>query len=165
MSRLTLILVIVTACAHARHRAPTSLSSVAPTPPHTTWDSVIAVSLEYAVSRGIPEHWWSGLLIVQADSAFMSSSSLPHSSRVTFALLDSARVQQVANRFGDYDVLMVIRSHLESDTAVATIASRRVYQRRNDRFGQMNVASACELHLRRLEAGWQVDSVFICMIT
>ena len=165
MVRLLAGLMILGACSQAHHTAPISLSPVQPMPPRSRWDSVVAVVLEYSISRGLPHSWTERPLIVQADSAYMSPSSLPQSSSVRFVLLDSVGAQRAADRFGDFDALMVARFRMEGDTALASAVSRRIYQRRPERVGVMMAASACEFRLRRFEGAWRVDSVLGCVIT
>jgi hypothetical protein len=163
--RLLAALLLLGACSQAHHSAPISLSPVQPMPPRSRWDSIVAVVLEYSVSRGLPHSWAERPLIVQVDSAFISSSSLPQSRSVSFVLLDSLGAQRVANQFGDFDALTVARFHMDGDTALASAVSRRVYRRRPERDGVMITSAACEFRLRRLAGAWQVDSVLGCAIT
>ena len=161
-----LALVLVTwACGRAPHMAPLALAPVQPLPPRSSWDSVVAVVLQHAVTHGLPDYRPQRKVLIQGDSAFISPSALPQIDSIDFVLLDKVQVQQAANELGHLNVLTVARFNLGDDTAMVSAVSRWVWQQRPGRLGMMASMSACEFRLRRLGGAWQVDSTIGCSIT
>ena len=161
---LALVLAMWT-CSRAPHTPPLTLAPVQPLPPRSSWDSVVAVVLQHAVTHGLPDYRPQRRILIQSDSAFISPSALPRIDSIDFVLLDNGQAQQAANELGDLNVLTVARFTLGGDTAVVSAVSRWVWQQRTNRLGMMASMSACEFRLRRLGGAWQVDSTIGCAIT
>ena len=161
---LSLVLVMWT-CSRTPHTASLTLALVQPLPPRSSWDSVVAVVLQHAVTHGLPDYRPQRRTLIQSDSAFISPSALPRIDSIEFVLLDNVHVQLAANALGDLNVLTVARFNLGGDTAMVSAVSRWVWQQRPGRLGMMASMSACEFRLRRLGGAWQVDSTIGCAIT
>ena len=159
------LLLVTWTCGRSPHTAPLTLAPAQPLPPRSSWDSVVAVVLQHAVTHGLPDYRPQRQILIQSDSAFISPSALPRIDSIDFVLLDNGQVQRAADELGDLDVLTVARFNLGGDTAMASAVSRRVWQQRPGRLGMMGSMSACEFRLRRLGGAWQVDSTIGCVIT
>ena len=157
---LTLLLV---SCARPTQPSTVELAPVLPTPAQSTWDSVVAAVLHRVVVHGLPDFSALRTVVIQNDSGFVSSSSLPRIDSVGFVLLGSAQVQELANRLGRVNVLMVGRPWIGEDTARSGASNRWI--RRPDGHSRVVSMSVCAYRLRRLEGAWQVDSTLGCLIT
>ena len=162
ISALTLSL-LLTACARPTQPNAVALVPVVPTPAQSTWDSVVAAVLYRAVVYGLPDFVARRTVVIQNDSGFMSSSSLPRVDSLGFVILDSAQVQDLANRLGRVNVLMLGKPLIGEDTARSGASNRWIWRR--DGQGRMTSMSVCAYRLRRLEGAWQVDSTLGCLIT
>jgi hypothetical protein len=111
---------------------------------------------------GLPMFSAAKTVIIQNDSGFVSSSSLPRMDSVGFVLLDSTQIRELADHLGDVNVLRVWRPLIGADTALSGASSHWVWGQDNQR---MMAMSACAFRLRRLSGAWQVDSTIGCVIT
>ena len=158
-----MLLPIVIAACGPRPMSMTGPAPVQPTPSQSVSDSVVAAVLRLIAQRGLPDHRPRSIIYAQTDSDIVSSSSLPVLDSVQFVLLDSVEVQRLANRVGSVNVIRVSRPLVHDDTAQAGADSRVVWRR--ERIGRMISMSACAFRLRRMNAGWQVDSTLGCIIS
>ena len=160
MSKSLPLLFAVAACAQQAITAP---AAARPTPALSVSDSVVAAVLYIVATRGLPDFRPMRTVYVRKDSGIVSSSSLPSLDSVQFVLLDSAEVQQLANRVGYVNVIRLERPTVYSDTAHAGASNRYVW--RQERIGRDISTSGCTFRARRIAQQWQIDSTLGCLIS
>ena len=156
------LLFAIAACAQ---QAGTSPAPTLPTPALTASDSVVAAVLYVVATRGLPDFTPTHTVYVRNDSEVVSSSSLPSLDSVQFVLLDSAEVQELANKTGYVNVIRVSRPVIYNDYAHAGARSRYVWgQERIEWRGDIST-SGCMFRARRVVDRWQIDSTLGCRIS
>ena len=160
--RLGPLLLVLVTCATPRP-APVALTPVSPTPARSTADSIVAAVLQWVVVHGLPDFQAARTVVIQDDSGYVSSSSLPRVDSIAFVLLNGSQIQPLADRLGRVNVLSVGRPVVADDTAQSGASNRWVLRR--ERIGRMASLSACTFRLRRVTAEWQVDSTLGCLIS
>ena len=160
--RLGPLLLVLLACT-THGLAPVALTPLLPTPARSTADSVVAAVLKQVVVRGLPDFQAERTVVIQDDSGYLTSSSLPRVDSIVFVLLNSSRIQQLADQLGRVNVLSVGRPVIAGDTAQSGASNEWVLRR--EPVGRMASISACTFRLRRVATEWQVDSTLGCLIS
>ncbi len=160
--RKLLALALFAACSPRYHRF--SLATIQPTEARTVSDSIVAMVLLGAVTPG----GLRGLqtdqpVIVQMDSAFLSSSALPRTDSVQFAFVDSTQAEQLANERGRLTVVSIARPIISGDTARSAYTARTI--RGREKVGGMAEWLTCFYRFRRIDGAWHVDSALGCVVT
>src|SRR6266576_1349488 len=163
MLRTALFPIALAACTQSTQARIAGPRPVQPTPAKSVSDSVVAAVLVEIATRGLPDYNPRRTVFLQRDSDIVTSASLPLLDSVEFVLLDSAGVQQLANRIGNVNVVTVGRPVIHDDTARTWAASRVVW--RQERMGRMISTSSCAVRARRANAQWQIDSTLGCLIS
>ena len=161
--KLIALVLAVAACSRPGPQSPPELSPVLATTARNTSDSVVAAVLYRAVVQGLPDFSAGKTVVVQNDSGFVSSSSLPRVDSVHFLLFDSSQVQDLANRIGQVNVLKVWKPVIGVDTARSGASNHYVW--RQDSIRRIESFSVCAYRLRRISGAWQIDSTLGCIIT
>jgi len=163
MLRIRLFLIALAACVQPPQARISGPRPVQPTPAQNVSDSIVAAVLYDVATGGLLDYNPRRTVFLQRDSDIVTSASLPLLDSVEFVLLDSAGVQQLANRIGNVNVVTVGRPVISDDTARTWAASRVVW--RQERIGRMISTSSCAVRARRANARWQIDSTLGCLIS
>jgi hypothetical protein len=166
-SQRLLLLLTLMSCTGSDQRS-VQLPTLHPTPARSTRDSVIATVLRQVVLRGLPIYQAARPIVIRDDSGVISSSSLPRMDSIDFVVLDSARIQELANEKGQLNVLRVWTPVIGGDTARSGASNRFVWRRgpTPPQAVRHQIVSACTYRLRRADGAWQViDSVLSCVVS
>jgi hypothetical protein len=159
-------LLVLAACSRQPQPAATGTPPLLPTEARSTSDSVVAAVLHTVVVHGLPIfHAGKRTVVIRDDSGFVSSSSLPRIDSVAFTVLDSAGIQDLANRVGQLNVVRIWRPVIGSDTARSGAYNRYVWGQAVPDGQRQMIISVCSYRLRRISGVWQLDSILGCGVS
>jgi hypothetical protein len=161
--RFLRVLLVLAACSRQPQPAATGTPPLLPTEAHSTSDSVVAAVLHTVVVHGLPIFHAGRSVVIRDDSGFVSSSSLPRADSVEFTVLDSAGIQELANRVGRVNVLSIWRPVIGKDTARSGAYNRYVWGKTAP--DRHQIISVCAYRLRRVGRAWQLDSILQCLVS
>ncbi len=126
-------------------------------------DTIVALSLREAVLHGIPDFTPSPHVVVQAIPGLVSSRTLPAIDSVSFFLLDSVQIRQLATRAGNFFYLRPSAPQIRGDTATIGLKGMLGFRRTNRGVGTRE-ESACAWRAVRRSGTWAVDTTLGCII-
>jgi hypothetical protein len=135
-----------------------------PSPPQTTRDSVVALALERALARGLPDYRARDTVVIANQPVAVSANALPNLASVHFVILDTTAIQTLVDETkSPINHLSVGRLELFGDSARVSVGSRyRIPRIRGP--GAMSV-SACQWVFRRKDGIWTEDHLIGCLIS
>jgi hypothetical protein len=160
---LLLCVLLAFGCAASLQEQLARLGPMRAEEPLTPEDTLIGLVLAQAALHGTVDFHPRHQVVVENRGNRLTPHAIPRSDSLTFFVLDTAQIQHLADRTGDFSYLRVYVPRIAGDTAHLGIGSSRAFRHRSRPVLFLG-GGACSLTAVRRAGSWEFIGHTACII-